>query len=155
MTPTRRHALVILAAAPLGGFATGAFAQKAEIWSAAEAHEALLADRLRLLDIRSRDEWLETGVASGAWPVSMHERGFPDRLFTTRDMAGDRPVGLICATGGRSAAVLRALRKGGYTGYVDISEGMLGSRAGRGWIAAGLPVVSAQTALAALPPALA
>ena len=84
----------------------------------------------------------------------MHERGFPERLFATRGLAGDRPVGLICATGGRSAAVLRALRQGGYSGYVDISEGMLGSRAGRGWIAAGLPVVSAGAALGALPTAL-
>ncbi|MEC9104216.1 MAG: rhodanese-like domain-containing protein, partial [Pseudomonadota bacterium] len=46
------------------------------------------------------------------------------------------------------------LMRAGYTGYADISEGMLGSGAGPGWIAAGLPVVPLDAALASLPEAL-
>jgi rhodanese-related sulfurtransferase len=62
---------------------------------------------------------------------------------------------LICATGGRSGSVMRRLRQSGYDGFIDVSEGMLGSRRGPGWINSGLPVVSMETGLSALPKALA
>ena len=152
MSIERRQILVLLAAFPALSLATRA--QSREVWSARQAHAALLEDRLRLLDIRSRDEWRETGVAQGAWLVSMHESRFPERLFAARQLAAGRTVALICATGGRSSAVMRALREAGHQGFVDVSEGMLGSRVGPGWIAAGLPVVSMNDALAVLPAAL-
>ncbi len=122
-----------------------------EIWSAQEAFEALETDSIALLDIRSRDEWNETGVAKSAWVVSMHERGFEKRLFAARELAGDKPIALICATGGRSARLLAALKRAGYSGFIDVSEGMLGSRRGPGWIARGLPITNLETALLNLP----
>jgi rhodanese-related sulfurtransferase len=125
-----------------------------EIWSAPEVAEALDDEAIVLLDVRSRDEWAETGLAKGAWPVSMHERGFEQRLFAARDLAAGRPVALICATGGRSARLLAALKRAGYTGFIDVSEGMLGSRRGSGWIARGLPMTDFEAAVAALPQAL-
>ena len=155
MAFTRRHVLALIPTLPLAAGTATAFAQEREIWSARQAHQGLLDDTLRLLDIRSRGEWRETGVALGAWPVSMHEKGFPTRLMAARDLAGERPVALICATGGRSRAVLQALNRAGYAGFVDVSEGMLGSRAGPGWIAAGLPVVTLDEALVSLPRVLA
>ena len=130
-------------------------AQQSDVWSAADAYDALSDDLIRLIDIRSRAEWTETGVAQAAWPVSLHEDRFPERLFEAKVMANGRPVALICATGGRSGYVLRSLRQGGYTGFFDVSEGMLGSDAGPGWIKAGLPIVPAFTALQSLPPSLA
>lgn len=150
----RRRVLAMSVAIPAQAFATTALALSREVWSAAQAHEALLEDRVRLLDIRSREEWRETGVAQGAWLVSMHERQFPERLFATRQLAEDRTVALICATGGRSGAVMQALRQAGHAGFVDVSEGMLGNRLGPGWIATGLPVVTMSEALALLPAAL-
>lgn len=150
--PTRRKIVLAIAAVAV---APPVLALETEIWSARDAHEALRADRLRMLDIRSRPEWGETGVAQLAWPVSMHEKGFPERLMAAREIAGGRLVALICSTGGRSGAVLRALRRGGYSGWIDVSEGMNGSRRGKGWIAEGLPVVSRDAALAALPRQLA
>ncbi|SEP21169.1 Rhodanese-related sulfurtransferase [Salinihabitans flavidus] len=149
--PGRRVFVLGLAASPIVLASSPLQAQSRTIWSAGEAHDALLADRARVIDIRSRQEWLETGVGAGIWPISMHEDRFPDRLFAAKVLAGSRGVGLICATGGRSAAVLRALRHAGYEGYVDISEGMLGSRRGPGWLAAGLPVVPLGAALASMP----
>jgi rhodanese-related sulfurtransferase len=134
--------------------ATPLAAQQADVWSAAQAGAALAAGDIVVLDIRSPEEWAETGVAKGAWPVTLHDEGFANRLFAAREMAAGRPVALLCATGGRTDYVMQALRKGGYDGFVDVSEGMMGSVLGRGWIAAGLPVVSAETALAALPDAL-
>ena len=122
-----------------------------DIWSASEAASALYGNRIFLIDVRSREEWSETGLAKGAWPISMHEPRLEQRLIAARALAGRKPIALICATGGRSAQLLRALKRAGYTGYIDVSEGMLGSSQGRGWIARGLPVVDMKTALAALP----
>lgn len=129
-------------------------AQTSDIWSAGQAYEALIADQIRLIDVRSRAEWDETGVAEGAWAISLHEDRFPERLFAARELADGRPVALTCATGGRSGSVMRSLRQAGYTGFIDVSEGMLGSSLGPGWIAAGLPIVDVETALAALPAGL-
>lgn len=155
MTLSRRQAITLFSAAPLLPLASPAAAGTQLLWSVRDTFGALQAGKARLLDIRSRGEWRQTGVARGAWPVSLHDRGFSERLFAARDLAGDLPVALICATGGRTASVMQALSKGGYTGFVDVAEGMFGSPAGPGWIAAGLPVDSADVALAGLPKALA
>ncbi len=151
MVHGRRAFVLWLAASPITLVTSRLDAQARTVWSADEAYDALLADSARVIDIRSRAEWLETGVGAGVWPISMHENRFPDRLFAAKALADSRYVGLICATGGRSAAVLRALRQAGYEGYADISEGMLGSRRGPGWLAAGLPIVPVGAALASLP----
>lgn len=127
-----------------------AWAATGEIWSAPEVAEALDKQAVILLDVRSRAEWAETGLAKGAWPVSMHEEGFAQRLFAARDFAAGRPVAIICATGGRSAQLLAALKSAGYSGFVDVSEGMLGSRRGPGWIARGLPITDLETAHTAM-----
>ena len=49
---------------------------------------------------------------------------------------------------------MRALQLAGYDGFSDVSEGMLGSNRGPGWIKAGLPVVTMDEALAATPDVL-
>ncbi len=154
MTLKRRQFLTLLATLPSLPIATVAWAQSRDIWSVQQAHAALLEDQIRLLDIRSQGEWRETGVARGAWPVSMHDRRFPERLFAARELAENRPIALICAIGGRSGSLMRALRRADYDGFIDVSEGMLGSRLGPGWIKAGLPIVSIDDALATLPDAL-
>ena len=125
-----------------------------EIWTATEAADGLAQDKISLIDVRSRPEWVETGVAKDAWPISMHEPGFEQRLFAARDFSGEKPIALICATGGRSGRLLSALKRAGYAGFIDVSEGMLGSPTGPGWIARGLPVTNIEVALASLPGAL-
>ena len=131
----------------LGNASTAA----AEVWSTQQAHEALQAEQIILVDIRTRGEWQETGVAAGAWPISMHEPDFERRLFALRDLAAGRPIALICASGGRSGAVMGALKRAQIDGFVDVSAGMLGSSAGTGWVKSGLPVVSLDQALDSLP----
>jgi rhodanese-related sulfurtransferase len=81
----------------------------------------------------------------------MHEDRFVERLFAAKALADNLEVGLICATGGRSASLLRALHRARYKGYADISEGMLDSRRGAGWLAEGLPIVPLDAALTSLP----
>lgn len=122
-----------------------------KVWSALDVADALRAGEISLIDIRTRSEWSESGLALGAWPISMHEVGFEQRLIAARNLSGDRPVALICATGGRSARLLKALVQAGYTNFIDVSEGMFGSQHGPGWIARGLPMTDLETALVQLP----
>ena len=115
---TRRTVGLALIAAAVSP--TLAVAQTAKIWSSDSAYNALRQDRVRMIDVRSRPEWADTGIAEGAWPISMHEDRFPERLFSARAMAEGRPVALICATGGRSGGVMRSLQQAGYSDFVDV-----------------------------------
>lgn len=95
---------------------------------------------LTLIDIRSPQEWHETGIPAAALPVSMYDRDFLRELNRIIAATDSRPVAFICATGGRSAWLTRLLTARGMPGLLDIPEGMLGSTAGPGWLRAGLPV---------------
>jgi rhodanese-related sulfurtransferase len=57
-----------------------------------------------------------------------------------------KSIALICATGGRTGYVVSLLSKDGFKGVIDVSEGMVGNERGPGWIARGLPLVSANEA---------
>ena len=119
------------------------------IVSAPDIATQLEAGEVILLDIRSKDEWKQTGLAKGAWPVSLHSRDFPDRLRAIMGEYQPEQIALICATGGRTQFVTSILKKNGVEGVIDVSEGMHGNENGPGWIARGLPVVSLEEARAA------
>lgn len=118
------------------------------IWSAEQTHEAVQNDEVILLDIRRDAEWRETGLAEGALPVSMHTDQFGAQLSAILSARGDRPIALICATGGRTDYVVSVLEQNGIAGIIDVSEGMLGNHRGSGWLKRGLPVVDLETAQA-------
>lgn len=119
------------------------------ILSAPEAQQRIAEGELILLDIRSRQEWQETGIAKGAWPVSMHERDFGERLQAILAVYPPEQIAMICAVGGRTGHVTSILEKNGIRGVADLSEGMEGNARGPGWIARGLEVVPVEDALAA------
>ena len=144
---TRRLALVGLLCTP----ALPASAETPGILSATDAAAQVERGEILLLDIRSREEWVETGIAKGAWPVSMHDTSFAANLRAVLDRADGRPIALICATGGRSRFVQSALNRAGLEDILDVSEGMMGSPAGPGWLRAGLPVVTVDKAAEAMP----
>lgn len=106
------------------------------------AFQRAKADEIILVDIRQPEEWDQTGSPQGAHRIDLRSPDFLDRLS---DLAGgdrSRAIALICASGGRSARTARALSDAGFTSVLDVSEGMLGSSAGPGWVARGLPVVA-------------
>ncbi len=109
--------------------------------SVRDAYEQSANQSIVLIDIRTRGEWAETGIPHTALAISMHERGFLQKLDATMRRYRGKPVALICATGGRSHFVQRELRRRGYNNIIDVPEGMLGSRAGAGWLKTGLPTV--------------
>jgi rhodanese-related sulfurtransferase len=117
------------------------------IMSAPAAFEAVQNQEMVLIDIRTPGEWDETGVAQGAIALNMHSRDFGAKLSTLFAAQPTATFGLICATGGRTNYVVGILEQNGITGVFNVSEGMLGNANGEGWIARGLPVVTAEIAV--------
>ena len=135
---TRRHFLITALAA--GPVVISSRALASEQMSAAAAHERATNGELLLVDIRTDGEWRETGLGASARPISMHKPGFIEKLAEAVGNDKSRRIALICATGGRSRWLQGRLAKYGFTNVVDVSEGMLGSAAGPGWLKTGLPV---------------
>lgn len=136
MKLSRRTALALLASGILASpvFAGG------KIMSAPAALKAARDKTFVLVDIRTPQEWQQTGIASPAHKISMHQRGFLQKL--DKLIGGDKTkkIALICATGSRSAYIQSELSKRGYTNVISVAEGMLGGPNGKGWIPRGLPV---------------
>ena len=152
--PNRRVFLgAILATGVVGymAFVSPGFAKKAgkkgyEVMQANIAHEAAASGEIILVDIRTPQEWQETGIGEGAIPLDMREESFVASLVELRTNNPDTPIALICRTGNRSGYVVNALVEQKFPGLVDVSEGMAGGRNGRGWIRSGLPVYAGTTA---------
>ncbi len=121
------------------------------ILTADDALTRLKQGGLILIDVRTPEEWQATGVAKGAWPLDMTQRSFGPDLVRAIEANPNHDIAVICRTGRRSAYVVEVLAKNDITGVLDVSEGMVGGRNGRGWIPSGLPTVSADEALAAMP----
>lgn len=111
------------------------------ILSAPEAHAKAVAGEIILVDIRRPDEWESTGSGEGATRIDLRVDNFAARVQEAADGDLNAPVALICARGVRSARVSNQLIAAGFTNIIDVPEGMLGSAAGPGWLARGLPVV--------------
>lgn len=105
-----------------------------------EAFDLAAGGEIVLLDIRRPDEWAATGSAEGAHRLDMRRDDFVATLVALVGGETATPIALICARGHRSRRMTRALTEAGFTTIIDVPEGMLGSRAGPGWIERGLPV---------------
>jgi rhodanese-related sulfurtransferase len=132
---------LLLAAAALWAAALPGPAS-AQTLDADTAFQRAKAGEITLVDIRQPQEWSETGSPEGGNRLDLQSDDFLDRLSALVDGDRSRPIALICASGGRSARTARALTEAGFTNVLDVSEGMLGSAAGPGWLARGLPVVT-------------
>lgn len=108
--------------------------------TATEAYAAAKAGEIILVDIRSRQEWAQTGIGAGAIGIDMRTKLFMERLDNLRRDNPDTPIALICRSGNRSGGMFAHLTKRGFKNLLDVSEGMSGGANGKGWIAHGLPV---------------
>jgi rhodanese-related sulfurtransferase len=106
-----------------------------------EAHAKAIAGEITLVDIRRPDEWARTGSGAGANRLDLRRDDFTDAMAALVGGDLDAPIALICARGVRSARESNRLQEAGFTNIIDVPEGMLGSRAGPGWLASGLPLV--------------
>ncbi len=111
---------------------------------APEALEMARQGQAVLIDIRTPEEWRQTGVAPGAERVNLYVQGGPAAFLqgVLDAVGGDKskPVALICRTGNRTTRAAEFLRAQGFTNVLNVKEGMAGSGAGPGWLKRGLPV---------------
>ena len=107
-----------------------------------QAHRQALACDILLIDIRRPDEWAKTGIPEGAEPLDMRRDDFAQALTALANGDTNRQIAVICARGVRSRRLTAQLTGAGFNRIIDVPEGMLGSFAGPGWLAEGLPVRS-------------
>lgn len=123
-----------------GGFmlpATFVFGQGVPMLSAREAFEARQAGRMMLVDIRTPDEWADTGLPEGAIPFDVDATAFDVRLAGLRlDNPGKR-IALIDRTGAQAVATVQKLGGRGWRDLIAVRGGMLGPS---GWLEEKLPV---------------
>ncbi|MEM7440321.1 MAG: rhodanese-like domain-containing protein [Pseudomonadota bacterium] len=145
MKISRRHAILgggafgLVAVGGLVALRTPLRAQDVRLLTPPEALAEVRAGKLLLVDVRRPDEWSRTGIAEGAVPIDLRRDDFIEAVRAARANP-QQPIAVICARGVRSARMTRALTEAGITPLVDVPEGMLGSRAGPGWLERGLPV---------------
>ncbi|SCZ55179.1 Rhodanese-related sulfurtransferase [Epibacterium ulvae] len=109
--------------------------------SVQETHTRQKTGEITLVDIRTPREWAATGIAEGAHPIDMRRDDFVEALQGVVGENRSAPIALICARGVRSARMTIRLSEAGFNNIIDVPEGMLGSKAGPGWINSNLPVV--------------
>jgi rhodanese-related sulfurtransferase len=101
----------------------------------------LQAQGVAVYDIRTLDEWRQTGVVDGAKTLTYFDANGSVRAdfmpTFAADIAKDEPVVLICRSGNRSDKLARTLVEAGYTKVYNAQNGMLG------WQAEKRPTVSA------------
>lgn len=146
--PHRRTVLAGFAAAL--GLPNVALAES-PVMSAPDALAGVRDGTLILIDIRTPEEWQETGVAKGAWPLDMRHENFGAWLVAAIERNPGHRVAIICRTGNRSGRLLQVLEANNISGVSDVAEGMAGGPRGTGWIPAGLPTVTAEAAFSAMP----
>jgi rhodanese-related sulfurtransferase len=104
------------------------------------AYKLAQSGQITLLDIRRPDEWRKTGSGQGAHRLDLRRKDFISVLDDIVASDRSKPVALICARGVRSNRMSQKLIKAGFTNIIDVPEGMLGSKAGPGWIKRKLPL---------------
>ncbi len=140
----RRTLAAGLAACALVLGAAGAAVGGHFVMTADEASVRAEAGELVLIDVRSPQEWRQTGVPKGARRVTIHDpgglKGFVDAMAAAVDGDLKKPIALICARGNRSTLAQRALSEAGFIRVFNIREGFIGGPYGPGWVKRGLPV---------------
>lgn len=126
-------------------YANNAYADSERVKiSVQQAHKLASSGEVLLIDIRSLEEWQDTGIAADAIALSMHQPGgipqFSKELLALLDGDKNKPVALICAGGVRSARAQQYLLKNGFNNVADVTEGMIGGWFTKGWIDQNLPV---------------
>jgi len=144
-----RFAAALLCLLAVGVPALALGQETAPALAAPAALERAHSGELLLIDVRHPQEWRETGLATPAEPLSIHDPGglpaFVEKLQALAGPPEEAPaLAFVCATGVRSAFAADVARRLGYGEVYNLQEGMLGSEAGPGWLARALPVEPCQ-----------
>ncbi|MCB9993077.1 MAG: rhodanese-like domain-containing protein [Hyphomicrobiaceae bacterium] len=123
------------AAMPIAGFA----ADDPNITDRS-AYDRQQAGQMIIVDVRTPQEWQQTGVAVGAEPIDMNDPQFLQKLAELRQQNPGTEFGFICRSGNRSGQVQSFLAQNNVPDVYSVSGGMSGNGQSAGWIADGLPV---------------
>lgn len=107
--------------------------------SALEAHQLMVREGALLVDVRTPEEWTETGVAEGAWRITLDDPDFTAKVAALLDHDTSAEVAFICHSGNRSQAARDRLVAAGYANATSVRAGTVTPG---GWISSGLPVVA-------------
>jgi rhodanese-related sulfurtransferase len=135
----RRHLLAALLLMPAAAWAQAPVTPRPTL-SVREAHERTRAGQVVLVDIRTPEEWRDTGVAEGAIRLDMLNPAFEARLAAIRAEHPGKPIAIICRTANRTRRVQEVLGQRGWRDIVDVRGGMLGDGQNKGWLDEGLPL---------------
>ena len=103
---------------------------------------------LIIIDVRSKEEWKETGIIPNSILIQMLSSGrtirkeYISELLTTLGEDKDVNVAIICHSGGRSSATVSMLQDKGFNNIFNISEGMVGNGSTTGWVNRNLPLIA-------------
>lgn len=119
-----------------------ALAQQVTKMDAPEAHKKALAGEIVLVDVRTPEEWKETGVPASAHAITVHQEPqvFLSGLLKASGGDANRPIAVICRTGNRTTALSGPLSKAGFPNVINVAEGVAGGPNGPGWARRGLPI---------------
>ncbi|MBX9633871.1 MAG: rhodanese-like domain-containing protein [Magnetospirillum sp.] len=105
--------------------------------AAPEALTRAQAGQMTIIDVRTPDEWRQTGIAPGAKTANLNNPDGADAFVAEvlKAAGGNKaaPLGLICRSGNRSAKAVALLESRGFTNLSNIGEGM------SGWLRRDLP----------------
>lgn len=99
-----------------------------------EALRRMQSSETILVDVRTPQEWKQTGVAAGAKAIDASNPSFAADLKTVIDANPGKTFTFICRSGQRSAAVASRLEAAGMSHIAHVEGGM------NAWVDDGLPV---------------
>ncbi len=102
-----------------------------EYLAPADFRDKLGLEGVQLVDVRTPDEWAETGTLSGAARINYRDADFAAQIA---DLNKDRPVMVYCHSGGRSKKACKIFKEAGFKEIYELDSGI------SGWMSAGLPV---------------
>ncbi|MEM9384278.1 MAG: rhodanese-like domain-containing protein [Pseudomonadota bacterium] len=119
----------------------GIAASEVPVVDAPTAHELTQAGKVTLIDVRTPEEWKESGVPAGAITIALQDPDLLRQVMLHADRDPNHPVLLICRTGRRSGIAADLLTQAGFVNVANVREGLAGRRgAGPGWVRRGLPM---------------
>ena len=127
-----------LSATLIAILAPGAWAEVADI-GVEEAYARANAGEIILVDVRTPNEWKSTGLPAHAKPIQLQRGDFVSAILATRSDAPEKPIALICRSGGRSAIGAKTLDEFGFKDVINVKGGMSGRAPDKGWLESGLP----------------
>ncbi len=137
-TLTRRALLAVMAGLSLAPVALAKDAAY-RLEDPKTVHDKAMKGEVLLIDVRTPQEWKQTGIPEGAKPIELA----PTFLAELNRLTGGdktKPVAFICATGARSNYVATELARRGWKNVIDVAGGVFGGPKGPGWKASGLPL---------------